>query len=223
MNNSRCEIDDFFEARVFKPCVMIMLCVLRILLTRQVDKLCWMYHSATTRQKRYVCYATSYAVGFGVSWKSPFQQVCMSCCPGNVGNWSFSPQNLSYYFSPRSIWGCFPRLQAPRYRKLPTALFRSHSVKYDPNAQSDRKKRIFLIQSPIAIIFAFPLIWIGKVRIMISCNRALREAVNASWLILERLPTHSGPRKTQISTFPGLKLMRTCWKGLFHLTVDPTE
>ena len=35
------------------------------------------------------------------------------------------PQNVSSV-SPRSMWGCFPFLQAPRNRKLPSELFRSN-------------------------------------------------------------------------------------------------
>ena len=45
--------------------------------------------------------------------KSTFQNVGMSFCPENVGNWSSSPQNKSE-LSPRSIQSCVPLLQGPR-------------------------------------------------------------------------------------------------------------
>ena len=41
----------------------------------------------------------------------------VSFCPGFVGSWSFSPQNVSDP-SPRYLRGCFPLLQAPRHRKI---------------------------------------------------------------------------------------------------------
>ena len=82
---------------------------------------------------------------------SNFQHARMSFCPGYVGNWYFSPPNVSD-LSPRSIWGYFSLLQAHRYRKLSSALFRSSRVKHDRNARSDRKN-VSSTRSAMAIMF----------------------------------------------------------------------
>ena len=100
----------------------------------------------------------------------------MSCCSGKVGNRSCSTQNVSD-LSPRYLWGCLPLLQAPGYKKVPSALF--HPTESNAIQIPDRnEKNIFLDQ--IANRNHIHLIRLEKVLTLLSCNWPPREGGNSS-------------------------------------------
>ena len=84
--------------------------------------------------------ATSYAVGFAVSWKRCYRRVRTSFCPENVRNYRFSPQN-DLDVSPRRplsrALSRFSRSGAHWQEITSGVLFRSKWVKKNYNPRLD--------------------------------------------------------------------------------------
>ena len=153
------------------------------------------------------------------SVEKPFQHVRMSSCPGNVGNWSVSPQIVSD-LSPRSTWRRFPLFQAPgKLENCRPHLFDPTGSNIRSKPPSGSKKNVCF--DPIPDRNHIHLTWIEKMPTVIPCYRAPRKAGNTPSQILGKNPTHSEARKTDFQHCRGKSSCERAERDFFNLTANP--
>ena len=105
--------------------------------------------------------ADSHAVGFAVSWKSPFQRVRRSLCPRNVGNWSHSCLRMCRS-SLQDLSGGVPRfVRGPVARNRRRHFFDRNEVNI--TAVGDRIEK-YVVFDPIGRCNHMRSSWVEKMR-----------------------------------------------------------